>query len=534
VNIYLDYLNKPGIDFFPHSRIVSGARRSRHRAGPSIGEAPYAHTGYGIVFIGRSSEDITMGVRKNHTALSAEERARLTSAILQIKANGIYDRYVRQHRDMFDSGIHNSVLFLPWHREFLRRLERDLQAIDASIDLPYWDWTTDRSVASPLWAADFMGGNGVPPGGPVQDGPFAFRNGRWTLTVRDSSGSPVELTRNLQLNRLPTANTVRNVLASVPYTAFRRNVEMQSHNTVHTSIGGAAADASSPNDPIFFLLHCNVDRLWAAWQRQHPDQAPFQGDGRFNLNTPMPPWDNEPSPPTPASVLNHAMLGYTYDPDDIVMPQQIVDLTVGAVARQGNIGQAGERDWYRFMVPAAGMFTAETTGPTDVFMSLFGPNSQTDLVASDDDSGQDTNARLVAQLSAGAYFVQVRHFQPNGVGPYAIAVSGGPSAPLPGLPEIQVNGPPAPGNIAAANESDIYTFMVSAPASYAIETSGSTDVFMSLFGPNSQTAFVTQDDDSGPGANSRIVRTLLPGQYFVRIRHFDPRGVGAYAVSVRR
>lgn len=475
-----------------------------------------------------------MGIRKNHTTLTPDEKARFIAALLQLKANGVYDRYVRHHRELFNNGIHRSVLFLPWHREFLRRLELDLQAIDASVSLPYWDWTTDRNANSSLWADDFMGGNGVPRGGAVQNGPFAFDNGRWSLTERDSPSDPVELTRDLQLSQLPTANTARAVLASVPYRVFVRNAENQSHNTVHTSVGGAASTASSPNDPIFFLLHCNVDRLWAMWQRQHPDQAAFQGDANFNLNTPLEPWQNEVSPPTPASVINHAALGYSYD-DELTQPQQIVDLTVGAAFRPANIGLASELDWYRFLVPTAGIYTLETSGPTDVFMSLFGPNNQTDLVTSDDDSGPETNARIETQLSAGTYFIQVRHYQAGGTGPYGIAVGGNVSPnPAPGLPEILVNGPVVQGNIAAANESDIYTFMVSAAVSHTIGTSGSTDTFISLYGPNSQTSFVTQDDDSGPGTNSQIVRVLLPGQYFVRVRHYSPTGTGAYGISVTR
>uniref|UniRef100_UPI0011782DDA tyrosinase family protein n=1 Tax=Crenothrix polyspora TaxID=360316 RepID=UPI0011782DDA len=127
-----------------------------------------------------------MGIRKNQSTLSADEKSRFVNAVLQLKANGVYDRYVRQHRDLFRAGIHNSALFLPWHREFLRRLELDLQAIDPSVNLPYWDWTVDRTVSASLWGSDFMGGNGVPAGGAVQTGVFAFSNGRWPLTVRDT------------------------------------------------------------------------------------------------------------------------------------------------------------------------------------------------------------------------------------------------------------------------------------------------------------------------------------------------------------
>jgi tyrosinase len=50
------------------------------------------------------------------------------------------------------------------------------------------------------------------------------------------------------------------------------------HNRVHVWIGGDMAPASSPNDPVFFLNHCNVDRLWAAWQRKHPGGSYLPGD----------------------------------------------------------------------------------------------------------------------------------------------------------------------------------------------------------------------------------------------------------------
>jgi hypothetical protein len=56
---------------------------------------------------------------------------------------------------------------------------------------------------------------------------------------------------------------------------------------------------------------------------------------------------------------------------------------------------------------------------------------------------------------------------------------------------------------------------------------------MKLFGPNSQTALIAEDDDGGAGLNSRIVADLIPGQYFVQIRHFNTaRGTGSYTIGV--
>ncbi len=89
---------------------------------------------------------------------------------------------------------------------------------------------------------------------------------------------------------------------------------------------------------------------------------------------------------------------------------------------EGAIGKAGEEDLYRFTAKSDGRYVIDTAGPTDMFMKLFGPDSETALIAQDNDSGIDANARIAADLVAGNYFVQVRHFQPTGKGNYTIKV----------------------------------------------------------------------------------------------------------------
>jgi hypothetical protein len=116
---------------------------------------------------------------------------------------------------------------------------------------------------------------------------------------------------------------------------------------------------------------------------------------------------------------------------------------------------------------------------------------------------------------------------------YSNAVHGaeGPDEKPPQV--LVINGPAIQGEISAGGERDRYTFKVATAGTHAIETSGNTDTFVSLFGPNSERRLIAEDDDSGPGNLSLLVQNLAVGQYFVRVRHFSPASTGPYGISVR-
>lgn len=99
------------------------------------------------------------------------------------------------------------------------------------------------------------------------------------------------------------------------------------------------------------------------------------------------------------------------------------------------------------------------------------------------------------------------------------------------LPVINTLGVAA--DIGAAGEEDLFKFTVTEARRHTIETGGQTDIVMKLFGPGSQTALIAEDDDGGEGRNSKIVADLLPGEYFVQIRHYNSTsGTGQYNISV--
>jgi hypothetical protein len=102
---------------------------------------------------------------------------------------------------------------------------------------------------------------------------------------------------------------------------------------------------------------------------------------------------------------------------------QIPELAVHT-GLQAAIASPGEQDLYKFVVAKAGTFVIETGGTTDVFLSLFGPDSQAKKIAEDDDTGAGANSRIEAALQPGTYYVQVRHYNKTSTGPYRIWVAG--------------------------------------------------------------------------------------------------------------
>ena len=56
---------------------------------------------------------------------------------------------------------------------------------------------------------------------------------------------------------------------------------------------------------------------------------------------------------------------------------------------------------------------------------------------------------------------------------------------------------------------------------------------MSLYGPEDDTKFIAGDDDSGERLNPRLVLSLDPGKYTVRVQHFSKHRTGEYEIAVQ-
>jgi tyrosinase len=271
--------------------------------------------------------------RKDQRNLTRTEKKRLVSALLELKRSGRYDEFVRMHGQHYVTdadnrarAAHMTPSFFPWHRRFLLEFERALRAVDSGVSIPYWDWTTDNTPASSLWAEDFLGGTGRFGDRQVMTGPFAYTDGNWNINARITDGTFLtrDLGRPSDPVSLPTKTDVSKALSDPVYDAapwdstssagFRNKIEgwgaggadrWLNHNRVHRWVGGLMLGATSPNDPVFWFHHAFMDLLWIRWQSGHPRSGYLPGEklpasdpqyGRvFSLDEPMPPWNVAPS-----------------------------------------------------------------------------------------------------------------------------------------------------------------------------------------------------------------------------------------------
>ncbi|KAI5778768.1 hypothetical protein EDC01DRAFT_673260 [Geopyxis carbonaria] len=192
--------------------------------------------------------------------------------------------------------IHYTGQFFAWHRYFLNTYEQALRdECGLRIPHPYWDITMDADALSdsPVWHAKTgFGGNGaydpgalqpdipLPPGtggGCVQDGPF--RNWRIHL-ARNNTAAADDRCLNRSFGPVIAADWAgkareESVLAQKTFhdmvTDCEGGVSYENfgiHGAGHGMVGGTNADLFvSPSDPVFYLHHANMDRLWRVWQK---------------------------------------------------------------------------------------------------------------------------------------------------------------------------------------------------------------------------------------------------------------------------
>ncbi|MCD0456837.1 tyrosinase family protein [Chryseobacterium sp. LC2016-27] len=246
-----------------------------------------------------------------------------------IPSASIKDKYWNQCQ-------HQSYYFAPWHRGYLMALEIQIRAIVIQLNgpkdwsLPYWNYFggEKENKIPPAFTQQLLADNTPNPlfvterHGPDNDGNIYIK------LFKD--GKP-RVTQNCELKTVYTGKL--NCFGG-PETEFshygtlfpEESLETNPHNFVHNDVGGVTVGnegiMSDPNtaalDPIFYLHHCNIDRMWASWNAKgnsNPSQTEWLGGPKeIGEREFVMPWiDGKEWVYTPNDVTDLNSLDYSYD-----------------------------------------------------------------------------------------------------------------------------------------------------------------------------------------------------------------------------
>lgn len=220
----------------------------------------------------------TLIVRKSSANMTAAEWTKFKNAVTQLINNGTFLQFRNFHQGMTHDqhGMGMSPTgyqrFLPWHRSYLFHFEQALRQVDGTVFIPYWDWTSQRRLPQEMTGFDGITSQPRAPGNSTD---------------------------------LPTAAEINAILNRSTYTLFTRNLEDDPHNQVHGWVGGDMNDVNvSPGDPVFWLHHANIDRIWSMWQQNNTGKMPSLTGVKRILD----PWNND----TIDTVNDITAMGYSY------------------------------------------------------------------------------------------------------------------------------------------------------------------------------------------------------------------------------
>uniref|UniRef100_A0A914X5W9 Tyrosinase copper-binding domain-containing protein n=1 Tax=Plectus sambesii TaxID=2011161 RepID=A0A914X5W9_9BILA len=240
-------------------------------------------TEHGSVCILKNGRRLERAVRKEIRHFSEEERERYHRAMNSLQRSGEYQRLSRLHSlGSRQGGVHTGPAFLPWHREYLKRVEIAVRLLDPDLALPYWDSVLDQNMPdardSILWSPAFYGetdNHGRVKNGPYVDWDTLEGNSQISRDV----GGRETLFTEAHLRIIQDQPSVVQVMA---YTAPRVGCPVLPnwdsfeylHGNPHQWVGGDMFDPdTSTNDPIFFQHHAFVDLIWEHWRLNHQNRS---------------------------------------------------------------------------------------------------------------------------------------------------------------------------------------------------------------------------------------------------------------------
>lgn len=239
---------------------------------------------------------------------------------------------------------HSTWRFLPWHRLQLACFEAIIASVTGKSDfaLPYWDWQEAQYLPGAVFNNPDLsiGGRVAGPGTNIAAQ-------RWNYDQRAA---------NLFYDDF-------NSFAGGYDYAGR--VEAYGHNLVHAIVGGAMGELeNAPLDPVFWLHHANIDRVWSTWHDQTGPAYPFGFqdeplEGFFGPNGYL-------STVYAADILETWNLGYAYDR---AYPNEWFNVTPG-LTKAGFKRKLQKQQSWRLGAAGTGTADALVTMPDSVLKDL--------------------------------------------------------------------------------------------------------------------------------------------------------------------
>lgn len=176
--------------------------------------------------------------------------------------------------------MHGNWYFLPWHRGYIYYFEKIVRKMsgDDGFRLPYWAWETEgqNALPAPFRQKQYNGMVNV-----FFDGTrVKAANSGMPLRPDDQSGSFATDWQNVRgVSQFTTSFAAlsygglrvdKTMIPKRPVSMDHGAMESQAHDLIHDAVGDDTGNMGDPDtaarDPIFWLHHANVDRLWNRWR----------------------------------------------------------------------------------------------------------------------------------------------------------------------------------------------------------------------------------------------------------------------------
>jgi tyrosinase len=243
--------------------------------------------------------------RKNINCLSADELHDLREALAAMYALPASDPNSFATLASFHGGppitycAHGAPGFFTWHRAYLMAFENALRSVGCHVTLPYWNWSSGPTTGVPAACrqATYVNRAGATVANPLYSGPRA-------------GGGQTSRRANIDTTAFDDlATSAQAAMTEADFASFQSQINGV-HGSVHVRTGGDMGGVpTAAYDPIFYLHHANIDRLWADWQAAHPGALPVVEAG-FALQPFPRPFSNQWQ--TGADVESTVALGYRY------------------------------------------------------------------------------------------------------------------------------------------------------------------------------------------------------------------------------